>query len=85
MPATPKHNITVAMDRDLLKRARAVAARRGSSVSALLAEELRQLVADDQAYEQARRRARDLMTQGLPLGGARMTDRAALHERRRLR
>ena len=42
----PKHNITVAIEASLLKKARAVAARRGRSVSALLADELRQLVAD---------------------------------------
>ncbi|MGH8284547.1 MAG: hypothetical protein ACRETT_02135 [Steroidobacteraceae bacterium] len=38
-----KHNITVSLERGLLKQARAVAARRGRSVSALLADELRDL------------------------------------------
>jgi antitoxin component of RelBE/YafQ-DinJ toxin-antitoxin module len=44
-----KQNITVAIDGALLKRARAVAARRGLSVSALLADELRAIVVDDTA------------------------------------
>jgi len=35
-----KQNITVAVDKGLLKKARAIAAQRGASVSALLADEL---------------------------------------------
>jgi hypothetical protein len=80
-----KHNITLAIDRALLKRARAVAARRGLSVSALLAEELRALVAQDSEYESARRRASAMLDEGISLGGARVTDRGALHERHRVR
>jgi hypothetical protein len=80
-----KHNITVAIDRELLKRARGVAAKRGCSVSALLAGELQQLVADEQEYEGAMRRARALMSTGLALGGAKLVDRDTIHERRRLR
>jgi hypothetical protein len=79
-----KQNITVAIEPQLLKKARAVAARRGRSVSALLAEELRQLVEEDRAYDAARRRAFALFLKGLPLGGAPLK-RDALHERHRLR
>jgi hypothetical protein len=79
-----KHNITVAIDRELLKRVRGVAAKRGCSVSALLAGELQQLVAGEQEYEAAMRRARALMSTGLALGGAKLVDRDAIHERRRL-
>lgn len=85
MAAIRKHNITVAIDRDLLKRARGVAAKRGCSVSALLAGELQQLVATEQHYEAAMRRARALMSTGLSFGGAKLVDRDAIHERRRLR
>ena len=80
-----KHNITLAIDGALLKRARAVAARRGMSVSALLAEEIRALVADDVEYGSAQRRARAMLDEGFSLGGARVTDRGALHERHRVR
>ena len=81
---TAKHNITVAIDPVLLKKARAFAARRGMSVSALLADELRELVADDAHYASARRRARALFRTALALGGKPLS-RDALHERRRLR
>jgi predicted nucleic acid-binding protein len=56
MPA--KHNITVAIEPVLLKKARAVAAQRGQSVSALLADKLRELVRSDAHYSAARKRAR---------------------------
>ena len=79
-----KHNITVAIDPGLLKKARAVAARRGRSVSALLADELRELVADDARYSAARKRALALFSNPLPLGGTPLS-REELHERRRLR
>ena len=78
-----KQNITVAIDSSLLKRARAVAAKRGHSVSALLAEELR-LVDTDAEYASARRRAQALLDGPLALGGSRLK-REALHDRTRLR
>jgi hypothetical protein len=84
MAAIRKHNITVAIDRELLKRARGVAAKRGCSVSALLAAELQELVASEHEYDAAQRRARALMSTGLSLGGVKMVDRDAIHERHRL-
>jgi hypothetical protein len=81
---TAKNNITVAIEPGLLKKARAIAARRGRSVSALLADELRELVNEDASYRAAHRRALALMAQPLALGGVRL-GREALHERRRLR
>jgi hypothetical protein len=85
MAAIRKQNITLTIERDILMRARGVAARRGCSVSALLAGELQRLVASEQEYEVAMRRARAMMSTGLSLGGAKLVDRDAIHERRRLR
>lgn len=79
-----KHNITVAIEPGLLKKARAVAARRGRSVSALLADELRELVAEDARYTAAQKRAVGLFATPLCLGGTPLA-RDELHERRRLR
>lgn len=79
-----KANITVAIDPALLKKARAVAAQRGQSVSALLAEELRDLVDTDARYSASRKRALSLLQAPLPLGGLPLT-RMELHDRRRLR
>lgn len=79
-----KSNITVAIEPGLLKKARAVAARRGQSVSALLADELRDLVDEDGRYASARKRALSLFQNPLSLGGVPLR-RDELHERRRLR
>jgi hypothetical protein len=76
-----KHNITVAIEPGLLKKARAVAARRGLSVSALLAEELRELVSEDAHYTSASKRAISLFATPLALGGTPLA-REAVHERR---
>lgn len=65
-----KHNITVAIDAGLLKKARTVAARRGLSVSALLADELRELVSEDANYTAAKKRALSLFAAPLALGGS---------------
>jgi hypothetical protein len=66
---TTKHNITVAIEAGLLKKARALAARKGRSVSAFLADELRGLVAEDTRYAVAQKRAVALFAYPLPLGG----------------
>ena len=79
-----KANITVAIEPRLLKKARAVAARRGQSVSALLADELRELVDEHSRYISAQKRALSLLQNPLSLGGAPLR-REELHERRRLR
>lgn len=79
-----KHNITVAIEPALLRKARAIAARRGLSISRLLADELRAIVAEDSAYRAAHKRARSLFASPLSLGG-RPATREELHERRGLR
>jgi hypothetical protein len=80
-----KQNITLAIDKPILKQAREVAVRRGSSVSGLLAEELRKLVKREAAYNQARAKALAHLDSPFHLGGARIADRAGLHDRESLR
>jgi hypothetical protein len=53
-------------------------------VSALLADELRELVDEDARYTSARKRALSLFQSPLSLGGVSLR-REELHERRRLR
>ena len=82
---TAKQNITVAIEPALLKQARAIAARRGTSISALLADELRRLVAADRTYESARRKALALMRTGIGMESGRMENRDEIHDRSRFR
>ena len=80
-----KQNITLSIDKRLLKRARAFAAQRGSSISAMLAAELEGLVERDAAYERAMARALAQLDAPFHLGGGRVTNREALHDREGLR
>jgi hypothetical protein len=80
-----KQNITMAIDAALLEQARAIATRRGRSVSAMLADELRELIAKDGAYEAAHQSAKAMLETGFSWQGARMRDRSAVHQRRRVR
>ncbi len=63
-----KANLTLQLDADVIRRARIVAAKRGTSVSALVARELDALVDREDRYEDARRRAVDLMIAAKPRG-----------------
>ena len=80
-----KRNITLSMDRPLLRRAGVVAARRGVSVSAMLSEELHELVGREEAYQQAKARALAGLANAPALGSARIRNREALHDRKGLR
>jgi hypothetical protein len=69
------------MDVDVIREARVLAARQGTSVSRLLADRLEELVRGDKAYEAARRRAVARMRAARPLGWRKPVSRAELHER----
>ncbi len=75
-----RQNLTVQMDRELIRKARVLAAKKGTSVSGLVASELKRLVGDDEAYEAARRSALQFLEKGFHLGGNRVS-REELHER----
>jgi hypothetical protein len=62
-------NLTVQLDDAVIRQARVVAARRGTSVSALVARELERLAREDDRYEEARRRAAEVMANARPRGG----------------
>ena len=53
-----KTNLTLQLETDVIRRARVLAARRGTSVSALVARELTALVAREVRYEDAAPRDR---------------------------
>lgn len=76
-----KTNVTLKLDVNLLKEARVLAAEEGSSVSALLAEQLESLVQGRKAFDRARRRALARLHAGWDLGWAPPSARDELHER----
>jgi predicted transcriptional regulator len=78
MPA--KQNLTIQLDRETIRKAKILAAKQGTSVSRLVASQIRDSVQADEAYESAQRIALEWLEKGLHLGGGRL-DRDALHER----
>ena len=74
-------NITIRLDRRTLRRAKVLAAKRNTSISKLLAQQIDTLVGEDNAYEQAQRRALALLDRGFHLGGRIEATRDEWHER----
>ena len=64
-----RRNLTVQLDEETIRQAKILAAERGTSVSGLVARELEQLVAQSTRYEEARRRAGELMEESTARGG----------------
>ena len=80
-----KQNITLALDREVLLAARVFAAQQGTSVSAMLAEELREKIGKDRRYEHSKQIALSMLEQPWSLGGLGINNREVLHDRTSLR
>ncbi len=78
---TAKQNITLRLDRQTLRRAKVLAAKRNTSISGLLAEQIEALVGEDEAYDRAQREALALLDRGFHLGGVIAATREEWHER----
>ena len=74
-------NITIRLDRRTVRQAKILAAKRNTSISALLAQQIETLVGEDDAYEQAQRRALAPLDRGFHLGGRIGATRDEWHER----
>lgn len=75
-----KRNLTVELDDEVIRKAKIVAAKRGTSVSRLVAMEIEGLADDDVRYEEARERALKALANAKPRGG-RSWRREDLHQR----
>ena len=62
-------NLTLKLPIDTIRKAKVVAAERGTSISALVAAKIEELVGEDAEYQAAKRRALEWLTQGWHLGG----------------
>ena len=76
-----KQNLTISLDRQTIRMAKILAARRSTSISGLLARQIEILVGEEEAYERAERQAMSLLDQGFHLGGVIRASRDELHER----
>ena len=77
-----QRNLTVKLDETTIRKAKMLAAKRGSSVSRLVAAEIDRLVREDEAYEQARVEALADLESGFDLGsGGKLPPRDAAYDR----
>ncbi len=76
-----KTKITVKLEADLYREAKILAAKRGTSVSRLVAEQLEQLVRGDKAYQLAMQRSISRLQKGYDLQWQKPATRDEIHER----
>jgi hypothetical protein len=76
-----KSNVTLKLDADLLREARILAAEENTSISALLAARLEQIVRERKNYDRARKRALVRLREGMDLRWTPPASRDELHER----
>lgn len=76
-----KANVTLKLEADLLREIRILAAEEGTSISALVAGQLAELVRRRRGYESARRRSLQRLRKGFALGWKPPKSREGIHER----
>jgi hypothetical protein len=79
--ASKKTNITLKLDTSLVRAIKVIAAKKGISVSALMALKLEEEVQKNGDYEQAMKRALALMKDNSAYGWQKPESRDELHER----
>jgi len=76
-----KRNITVQLDEATVQKARVAAAKRGSSISRLLTEQIEVLARQDDDYDRVMGDALAELERGYDLGGGPYPARDDLHDR----
>jgi hypothetical protein len=76
-----KQNVTLSIEKEILKKGKVVAARRDTSISKMLADLLKGMVENDERYEAAKRSALQALKKEIRLGGKITWKREDLYER----
>ena len=76
-----KQNITLSIEKDILKKGKLLAAQRETSISKLLSDMLKEIVNQEDQYEAAKRNALHTLNQGFHLGGEISWTREDLYDR----
>lgn len=76
-----KQNVTIRLDKDLIKKGKVIASKRETSLNRLLSDFLKQIVEEEDYYEQCKRKALNILNKGYHLGGKITFTREELHER----
>ncbi|MCJ7772373.1 MAG: DUF6364 family protein [Desulfobacterales bacterium] len=76
-----KQNITLSIEKDLIQKAKVLAAQRRSSISQMLSSELERMVSNEVRYNQAKESAIARLKTGFHLGGQITISREECHDR----
>lgn len=79
-----KQNITLSIEKELIQKAKVLAAQQQTSISAMLSNKLRDLIQETEKYEMAKTRAIRNLNKGFHLGGKGTAPREELHERQNI-
>ena len=75
-----KQNITLSIEKELIRKGRLLAAKNDTSISKMLGDQLKQMVDREEEYETAKRGALLDLEQGFHLGGTITWEREDLYE-----
>ena len=76
-----KQNITLSIEKDIIKKGKIIAAQKDTSISKMLSEHLKQIIDRAEQYEAAKRSALRTLKKGFHLGGEITWKREELYER----
>lgn len=76
-----KQNLTVSLDPQTVRKAKILAAKKGTSISGLLASQVEHLVGEEESYARAESSALAFLDQGFHFGGSLPAGRDEWHER----
>ena len=76
-----KQNITLSLEKDLIKKGKVIASKKETSLSRLLSDFLKQIINEEERYEMSKRKALHILDKGYHLGGKITCSREELHER----
>lgn len=75
-----KQNITLSIEKNIIKKGKLIAAQNGTSISKMLSDQLKQIIDREEQYETAKRSALHALGRGFHLGGKITWKREDLYE-----
>jgi len=76
-----KQNITLSIDKEIIRKGKVIAAQKDTSISKMLGDKLKEIVEREGQYEAAKRGATQALKEGFHLGGRVDWRREDLYER----
>jgi hypothetical protein len=76
-----KQNVTVQLDQAIIRDAKVLAAKRSTSLSKFLSDQIRLIAAQESNYEHSKEQALARLDKGYSLGGGKLPKREELYNR----